>query len=170
MLLTSCSSMKAKDFNNKLPRFILEDFFSGSTYGQGIFFDRFKNAKLSFKVELAGVFKNNILILNETLTYDSGEVVKRSFDIEKISDNEYKLTGSDVVGVGKIEAYGNVLRWDYRLKQQIGSNQWILSFDDWMFLQSDEQVLNRATATKLGFELGEVFMVVKKEKGNIPNT
>ena len=66
------------------------------------------------------------------------------------------------MGKAKIEAYGNVLRWKYNLRQKIGDREWVLRFDDWMFLQPDGVILNRATAYKWGIEVGEVFMVIRK--------
>ena len=37
-----------------------------------------------------------------------------------------------------------------------------MTFDDWMFLQEDGVVLNRAYASKFGIGLGEIFMSVQK--------
>jgi len=155
--------MDIKTFENKTPKFTLEDYFSGETFGQGQFYDRFGNVQLSFSVKLQGTFDGTNLKLDEVLTYDNGEVSSRTFDIKKINQNLYELRCPDIVGVGTIKSYGNALQWNYKLKQKIGTSLWTLRFDDWMFLKEGNLVLNRAKASKLGIELGEVFMVVSKK-------
>ena len=45
---------------------------------------------------------------------------------------------------------------------KIGGNSINVSFDDWMFLQSDGVLINRAKMTKLGLEMGVVNIFFKK--------
>jgi len=46
----------------------------------------------------------------------------------------------------------------------IGGREIEVRFDDWMFLQEDGVVLNRATVTKFGIELGTATIFFQKER------
>jgi len=166
LVLSGCSSMDIKSFDAKLPVLTPETYFLGNTFGQGQFYDRFARIQTTFTVQLSGKPSEkdpSVFLLDEVLTYESGESSARTFEIKKISDHQYEVRCPDIVGVGTITAYGNALQWKYKLKQKIGASVWTLSFDDWMFLKDDNLVLNRAKASKFGLELGEVFMVVSKK-------
>jgi len=155
--------MKPSDFKDNAPQFNIEKYFTGTRLGQGIFFDRFGRARTSFTASLNGRMDNGALIIDELLTYKTGEKLTRTYTIKKLRENFYSLECPDLAEPGTIEQAGNVLQWRYRLKQDIGGGSiWTLKFDDWMYLQPDgETVLNRAHASKFGIALGEVFMTVR---------
>jgi len=158
----SCSKMKVQDFEQKQPVFTPEQFFLGKTIGTGQFWDRFKNLSLSFRVELEGKWDGSILTLDEVLIYDSGEKFTRQYIIKKIDQNNYTLNSSDLAEEGQIQAYGNSLKWSYYLNQEIDGKIVKLYFDDWMFLQPNSIVINRAFAQKFGLDVGEVVMFIQK--------
>ena len=170
VLISGCSiiipKMKPEDFSHKTPILIPEQYFAGDTRGLGVFYNRFGTLKTSFTVDLNGSWDGSkILTLKETLKYEDGTVTARTFTITKLSEHLYSVEMPDLAGPGKIEAYGNCLRWSYRLKQDIGGGRIVtLTFDDWMFLQDDGVVLNRAYASKFGINLGEVIMSVFPKK------
>ena len=163
LAVVGCSSMQPEDFSSASPRFVPEQFFLGRSKGTGIFFDRFGDKQLSFTVELDGEWDGKRLKLTELLTYETGETVSRIYDIDKIDEHTYHATTADVVGTAIIRSFGNTLKWEYKLRQQIGDSTWTLAFDDWMFLQQDGLVLNRAFASKWGVGVGEVFMALQKQ-------
>lgn len=163
--VTSCASMRPVDFAGTEPQLVFEEYFQGKTRGYGMFFDRFGRAQLSFVIDLEGSWDGTTLTLDEHLKYDSGEELRRTFLITKVSPTQYEVRTEAVVGVGTIEVHGNTAKWTYRLRQQIGESEWVLRFDDWMHLQSDGMLLNRAYASKFGVEFGQVFMAVRKLHG-----
>lgn len=165
LLITGCSSMRPEDFAAQTPILKPEVYFLGQTKGYGVFYDRFRNLKTRFTVDLTGTWDGEkILELKEKLKYQDGTTVDRTYRMTKLSETLYELTNPDLVGPGKIEVHGNCMRWSYRLKQDLGGGSiWTLTFDDWMFLQDDGVVLNRAFASKFGIGLGEVFMTVRKQ-------
>ena len=169
VLLAGCSvfvpGMKPEDFKDKALKLVPEEYFSGPTRGHGVFFNRFRNLKTSFIVDLVGSWDGNkILSLKESLRYEDGTKSDRTFTITKLSDHEYSVEMADLDGPGKIEVFGNCMRWSYRLRQDVGGGKIVtLTFDDWMFLQEDGVILNRAYASKFGIDLGEVFMSVRKQ-------
>ncbi|MDH3909864.1 MAG: DUF3833 domain-containing protein, partial [Rhodospirillales bacterium] len=55
--------------------------------------------------------------------------------------------------------------WRYRFALKVGDDTWNVTFDDWLFLQSDGVLINRAEVTKFGIKLGEVTLVFRKVAG-----
>ena len=98
----------------------------------------------------------------EDFLYDDGETEQRVWRITKTGEHAYEGQAEGVIGVAEGRAYGNALNWKYRFALEVGDDTWNVAFDDWLFLQSDGVVINRAEVTKFGFKLGEVTLVFRK--------
>lgn len=164
VVLTGCSSMKIDDFANKEPRLVLEEYFQGKTYAWGMFEDRFGTVRRQFQVEIDGHWDGQQLTLEEYFLYDDGEEDKRTWVITKHSDGHYTGTFEEIVGEADGQVRGNALNWVYTMDLPVGDDTWRVKFDDWMFLQPGETMINRATVTKWGFELGQVTLFFTPEK------
>lgn len=164
LIASGCSSMKPQDFSSKSPQLIPEQYFSGDLEGVGVFYDRFGDIQTSFVVTLRGNWDANskLLILKEDLIYENGEKLFREYKINKVNDNLYTVDTEDFEGQGKIEVYGNTMKWNYELNQQIKESKVLLYFNDWMHLQPNGVILNRAFVSKFGISVGEVFMSIKR--------
>ena len=162
IILSSCSGMKPIDFADKSPRFIPEQYFLGKSQGTGLFFDRSRDLLVSFTVDLEGVPRGEYFDLKEHLKFGTGEMQERTYTLRKVNENLYDLTCPDLVGPAKVESYGNAIKLTYSLKQKFQGKEITLDFNDWMFLQSNQIVLNRAFASKFGLDAGEVFMSIKR--------
>ncbi len=157
--------MNVKDYKNNEPKFSLFDYFEGQTRGWGMFHDRSGNLKRQFVVDVNGTINaDGNLVLEEDFVWSDGEISKRVWTIVKDSENSNKFTGTapDVVGKAEGGMAGNVLNWKYVLNLPVGDKTYKVNFDDWMFLQPDGVLLNRAKMSKFGFMLGEVFISFKK--------
>lgn len=159
-VLTGCSAMNIDDFSNREPRLVLEDYFQGKTYAWGMFEDRFGEVRRQFKVEIDGRWDpaSRTLTLDEYFLYDDGERDKRTWVITKHDDNRYTGTFAEVVGEAEGQVRGNALNWVYTMDLKVGDGSWRVKFDDWMFLQPDGVMINKATVKKWGFELGQVTL------------
>jgi hypothetical protein len=162
LVLAGCSGMKLQDFADGTPRFRLEDYFVGRTTAWGLFQDRFGRVRRSFRAEIAGRYDAGVLTLVEDFTYDDGERQQRVWQITPQGDGSYRGRADDVVGIARGEALGNAVHWQYELELPVGERVWQVSFDDWMLLQDDAVVINRATVSKLGLTLGEVTVFFQK--------
>jgi len=161
--LWGCGGMKIIDFEGREPRFVPEEYFDGSLRGHGTFFDRFGDLRRTFVIDLEGTREGDTVFLKEHLRYDDGEEIHRTYKIERIDHNNYVATSeSGLVGSASIKSYGNALNWKYLYSQKIKGREWTLRFDDWMFLQNETLVLNRARVTKWGFHVGDLFMSISK--------
>jgi hypothetical protein len=162
MLLSGCTSMNPTDFKDAEPRLVLEDYFAGETRAWGIFEDRFGTLRRQFTVDITGQWDGRELVLDERFHYADGERDRRVWRITKTGDHAYEGRAGDVVGTAEGMAYGNALNWRYDMDLKVGEGTWRVHFNDWMFLQPNGVLINRARVTKFGLEIGEVTLFFMK--------
>lgn len=154
--------MRIDQFAGKAPRFVLEDYFEGHTRAWGLFEDRFGNLKREFVVDIVGTRDGGKLVLDERFRYADGETDRRVWHITKLDAHSYEGRADDIVGVARGTSRGNALNWSYAMDLKVGDGTWRVNFDDWMFLQPDGVLLNRAEVRKWGLELGTVTISFMK--------
>ncbi len=155
--------MKIEDYAAFEPKLDLFQYFQGNTRGWGVFQDRSGALKRQFVVDIKGeVNKDGELVLTEDFVWNDGEISQRIWYIRKQDAHRYNGRAADVVGEAKGVAYGNALNWQYGLNLPVDGKVWQVHFDDWMYLQPDGVLLNRAKMSKFGFTLGEVTISFQK--------
>lgn len=155
--------MNIQDYKDIKPTLNLFDYFEGSTRGWGMFQDRNGVLKRQFVVDIKGTInEQGQLQLKEDFVWNDGEKSQRIWTISKEDNNYFSGTASDVIGKAKGESSGNAFQWKYVLNLPVGDKTYKVNFNDWMFLQPDGVLLNRAKMSKFGFALGEVFISFKK--------
>ena len=152
-----CTTMKPEDFAGNTPSLDLFHYFDGTTRAWGLFEDRFGKVRRQFRVEIQGRMENGKLVLVEDFVYDDGETDRRTWRIRKDGDR-YLGTADDVVGEATGIVSGNALNWRYDMDLKVGDGSWRVSFDDWMFLQPGDVLINRAKVSKFGLEIGSVSL------------
>ena len=162
MVLTGCGSMKPQDFAQKEPYFDVFDYFEGNSRAWGIFEDRFGKLRRQFTVDITGTIQDDVLTLEEDFIYDDGETDRRVWVITKTGEHSYVGQAGDIVGSAIGSQYGNALNWSYDMDLKVGDGTWRVGFNDWMFLQPDGVLVNRARVKKWGFEIGEVTLFFTK--------
>lgn len=156
--------MSVEDYRDRTPHFDLFDYFSGQTRGWGMVQDRAGNLKRQFVVDILGrLDESGNLVLEEDFVWDDGEKSRRVWTIARGEDGRLSGTAADVVGVASGTSGGNALNWRYDLALQLDGSTWVISFDDWMFLQPDDVLLNRAEMSKFGFRVGDVTIAFQKQ-------
>ncbi len=150
--------MKPEDFQAVEPRFVLEDYFLGTSRAYGLFEDRFGTVRRQFVVTIVGRMEGDELVLEEDFVYRDGEIDRRVWRITRQPDGTYRGRADDIVGEAIGVASGNALNWAYRMDLKVGDRTWRVAFDDWMFLQDDGVLLNRARVSKWGLEIGSVSL------------
>ena len=160
--LNGCGNMQISDFSRAEPKFVLEKYFAGKTRAWGIFEDRFGHLRRQFTVDITGTTVGNTLTLDEKFKYADGEQDRRVWKITKLGPNSYEGRADDIIGVATGETRGNALNWQYTMDLKIGESRLRVQFDDWMFLQPDGVLINRARVSKLGFEIGQVTLTFQK--------
>lgn len=164
-LLSGCDTMKVDDFADRQPTLIPEEYFLGEMRAWGMFHDRFGKLRRQFVVDLRGEMVGADLVLTEDFLYDDGEKQQRVWQITPLGNGRYEGRAGDVIGVANGVASGNALNWTYQMDMKVGDGTWRVAFDDWMFLQSDGMMLNHATVTRWGIEIGVVTIAFRKPSG-----
>jgi len=67
-----------------------------------------------------------------------------------------------VIGEAKGKAVGNALNWTYKLNLKVKNSTVTVDFDDWMFLQDRNILINRADVKKWGIKIGVVTITFLK--------
>lgn len=155
--------MKIDDFSNASRELHIEDYFLGETWAWGIFQDRFGNLRREFRVTITGTIDGDVLTLDEDFFYEDGERSRRVWDIKLLGNGKYTGTADDVIGEAIGVASGNALNWQYQMQLPVGDSIWKVSFDDWMFLQADDILINRADVSKFGLNIGTVTLFFSKQ-------
>jgi hypothetical protein len=154
--------MKPEDFAGRKPALMIEEYFAGRTKAWGMFQDRFGRLRRQFEVEIDGTWDGETLTLVEDFVYDDGETEQRIWRIKKLGPHAYEGRAEGVIGVAEGMAYGNALNWRYDMDLKVGEGTWRVHFNDWMFLQPNGVLINRARVTKFGLEIGEVTLFFMK--------
>lgn len=161
-LLTGCSSMSPTTYEHTQPKLDLFDYFEGQTMAWGQFQSRSGELQRRFTVDIKGKVNGDTLVLDEQFVYDDGETEQRIWTIKKVGDNQYEGSAGDVIGKAFGQSSGSVFNWRYTLDLPYKDSSIHVKFDDWMFLQTDQVMLNRAKVTKWGFRVGEVTLFFQK--------
>lgn len=141
---------------------LMETYFAGHVRGWGIFQDRRGRVKREMVVDIVGAPTANGIILTEDFRYGDGGTERRVWTVERDGTRAYRGRADDVVGEARGERVGQALRWRYTLRVPVGPRRVAIQFDDWMFPQDDEVVINRSRATKFGLFVGELSMFFRK--------
>jgi hypothetical protein len=158
VFLTGCGGMDIKDFEGNEPTFVLEEFFEGRSQASGIFYDRFGNIRRQFTVDITGAVDGDTLTLVEDFDYDDGEKERRVWTLTRTGETTYEGHADGVVGIAKGEIAGNAFHWQYTFDLKMKDRTLRVHFDDWMFLQPNGVVINRAEVTKWGIGLGTAII------------
>ena len=163
LLLTGCSAIDTQRYTDNTPQLDLYTYFTGNTRGWGIVQDRKGVLTRQFVVDIIGeVTEDSQLILKENFNWSDGEKSSRVWVLSKKDNHNFTGTAGDVIGQAEGTLYGNVLNWQYQLNLKVDDSTWKITFDDWMFLVSEELLLNKATMSKFGFKVGEITIVFRK--------
>lgn len=162
LLLTSCASPSVDHYKDKTPKLDLEHFFKGTVDAWGMFQDRKGEVVKRFHVVIQSRYEGTTFVLNEQFTYDDGTHQQRIWRLQKQSDGRWIGRADDVVGDAVGEISGNALHWRYVLDLPVGSSNYHMKMDDWMFLMDENTLVNRTQMSKFGIDLGEVTLFFKR--------
>ena len=162
LLLNACSNMTIEEFQDTGPDLALEEYFSGHTRAWGLFEDRLGNVRREFTVDIQGDWDGEILVLTEDFLYNDGEREQRVWELRKTGPDTYTGSTENAVGEATGRSAGNAFNWQYDFNLQVGDGIWKVHFDDWMFLQPNGVLLNKATVSRWGIKIGTVFLSFQK--------
>ncbi len=154
--------MKIEDFAGREPELNLETYFAGRTRAWGLFEDRFANLRREFTVDIEGKWDGELLVLDERFVYADGETDRRVWHLTKTGAGRWEGRTEEAIGVAQGRAAGNAFNFRYDINLKMGSGRMAVHFNDWLYLQPDGMLLNRAYVTKWGIDVGSVTLAFRK--------
>ena len=168
LILASCTGKPAlEDAALSDRKLDLETFFDGRTTAQGQFQDVFGTVRRRFDVTIDGTWDGQTLRLVEDFVYEDGATEQRIWTLTKTGPDTWQGTAPGVIGTATGQEQDNRFNWKYEIDLPVpaadGTVETLrVTFDDWMWLLSDDRLLNRAYVKRFGVDIGDVIISFEK--------
>jgi hypothetical protein len=164
MLLSACAGRPALDDPQLSDRQLnLEEFFVGELVAHGQFQDILGTVRRRFEVAITGTWDGETLTLVEDFVYEDASTEQRIWTLVKTGPDTWRGTAPGVIGEALGEERGDTFNWAYTIDLPIPGDQTMrVSFDDWMWLLTEDRLLNRAYMKRYGVTIGEVIIMFEK--------
>lgn len=162
--LAACSGRPSLDQEKLSDRQLnLEEFFVGDLVAYGQFKDLFGNVSRRFVVDIEGTWDGETLTLVEDFVYEDNSTEQRVWTLTKTGPDTWEGTAPGVQGVATGEESGDTFNWAYTIDLPIAGGDVVrVRFDDWMWLLSEDRLLNIAYMERFGIGVGEVIITFEK--------
>ena len=164
LLLAACSGRPSLDDPKLSDRQLnLEEFFEGDLVAYGQFQDILGNVSRRFEVDIEGTWDGETLTLVEDFVYEDGSTERRVWTLVKTGDQTWEGTAPGVIGTALGEERGDTFNWAYTIDLPISGGETVrVSFDDWMWLLTEDRLLNKAYMERWGIGVGLVTITFEK--------
>jgi len=140
----------------------LEEFFEGELVAYGQFQDIFGTVRRRFEVAIDGTWDGRTLTLVEDFVYEDGSTEQRIWSLTKTGAETWEGTAPGVIGTATGEERGTTFNWQYTIDLPVPDGTLRVTFDDWMWLLTEDRLLNRAYMKRFGVDIGEVIITFEK--------
>lgn len=165
-VLTACTGKPTFDDAALSDRELnLEEFFDGEMVAYGQFQDVLGTVRRSFTVTINGDWDGERLRLVEDFLYEDGSTEQRVWTLIKTGpitqDQTWEGTAPGVIGTAFGREQGDRFNWRYEIDLPVpvadGPTETVrVTFDDWMWLLSEDRLFNRAYVQRFGLDIGDV--------------
>lgn len=163
IFIVGCSP-SVQHYQHQSPDFDVAEFFTGDLYAVGVVQNYSGEVTRRFEADIKGRWQEGKGILDETFLFDDGEQQFRCWRLQ-VEGNTLTGNAEDVVGQAKGEVSGNTLNWRYVLRVPMGEGETIdIHLDDWLYLITDNHLINRTAMSKWGLPVGEVTLSIHRVK------
>lgn len=165
--LSGCAnSPRIDDYAQEKPALDLRQYFNGVIDAWGVFTDRQGKVIKRFTVVMHCTWTRTAQgeegVLDEDFVYSDGTRQKRIWRLSHKGHGLYIGRADDVVGQALGQTRGNAFQFNYTLALPVDGTVWHVSMDDWMFLMSEQVMINKARMSKWGIHLGDVTLSFKR--------
>lgn len=163
VVLAGCTGKPALEDEKLSTRNLnLEEFFEGRTVAYGQFQDIFGTVRRRFEVEIEGTWDGETLTLVEDFVYEDDSTEQRVWTLVKTGEDTWRGTAPGVIGEAFGEERGDTFNWRYTIDLPVPDGTMRVTFDDWMWLLTEDRLLNRAYMRRFGVDIGEVIITFEK--------
>lgn len=168
VLLAACTGKPSFDDATLSDRKLnLEEFFDGDLVAYGQFQDVLGTVRRSFVVNIHGDWDGERLRLQEDFVYEDGATEQRIWTLIKTGPDSWEGTAPGVIGTATGQERDNRFNWQYEIDLPIPAADGTIetlrvTFDDWMWLLSEDRLFNRAYVKRFGLDIGDVAISFEK--------
>ncbi|MEM9973572.1 MAG: DUF3833 domain-containing protein [Pseudomonadota bacterium] len=163
LFLAACTGKPSLDDPGLSDRELnLEEFFEGELIAYGQFQDIFGTVRRRFEVTIDGTWDGETLRLVEDFVYEDGSTEQRIWSLRKTGAETWEGTAPGVIGTATGEERGETFNWQYTIDLPVPDGTLRVTFDDWMWLLSEDRLLNRAYMKRFGVDIGDVTIIFEK--------
>jgi Protein of unknown function (DUF3833) len=168
LILAACTGKPSfNDASLSTRELELEQFFDGDLVAYGQFQDIFGTVRRQFTVRIKGDWDGQRLLLVEDFVYEDGATEQRVWTLVKTGDETWRGTAPGVVGEAVGVEQGDRFNWRYTIDLPVpaagGTGKTVrVTFDDWIWLQSEDRAFNRAYMKRYGVDVGDVSIWFEK--------
>jgi hypothetical protein len=141
----------------------LEEFFDGKTVAYGQFQDVFGTVRRRFVVDIDGDWDGKVLTLDENFVYEDGTTENRKWTLTQTGPDSWQGSAPGVIGTATGEERGDTFNWRYRIDLPVPDGTLRVDFDDWMWLLTEDRLLNIAYMRRAGVTIGQVVIFFEKK-------
>lgn len=146
----------------------LEEFFDGRLVAHGQFQDIFGTVRRQFVADIRGDWDGERLRLVEDFVYEDGSTEQRVWTLRKTGEETWEGTAPGVIGVAQGVEEGDRFNWRYTIDLPVpavdGTTDTVrVTFDDWMWLLTEDRLFNRAYMQRFGVDVGDVSIFFEKK-------
>lgn len=141
----------------------LEEFFDGRTIAHGQFQDVFGEVRRRFVVTIDGDWNGKVLTLDENFVYEGGSKENRTWTLTKTGPDTWTGSAPGVLGTASGVERGDTFNWKYRIDLPVPDGTLRVGFDDWMWLLTEDRLMNIAYMHKGGVRIGQVVIFFEKK-------
>jgi len=146
----------------------LEEFFDGRLVAHGQFQDVFGTVRRQFVADIRGDWDGQRLRLVEDFTYEDGSTERRVWTLRKTGAETWEGTAPGVIGVATGTEKGDRFNWRYTIDLPVPAADGTVdtvrvTFDDWMWLLTEDRLFNKAYMRRFGVDVGDVSIFFEKK-------
>ena len=164
LLLAACTGKPSFDDAPLSNRALnLEEFFEGDLVAYGQFQDVFGTVRRLFEVLIYGTCDGKTLTLVEDFIYEDQSTEQRIWTLTKTGDQTWQGTAPGGIGIATGTEQGDTFNWGYTIDLPVPDGTMRVTFDDWMWLLSNDRLLNIAYMKRFGIDIGQVVITFEKQ-------
>jgi hypothetical protein len=141
----------------------LEQFFDGPVVAHGQFQDVLGTVRRRFVVDIDSTWDGTTLTLDENFVYEDGSTENRKWTLTKTGPQTWQGSAPGVIGIAAGYERGDTFNWKYRIDLPVPDGTLRVDFDDWMWLLSDDRLLNIAYMRRAGVTIGQVVIFFERQ-------
>lgn len=161
VLLTGCSQ-SVNQLSLPQPALELQQFFRGSAVATGVMHNWRGRQALHFTAELCGQWQGQRGDLYEIFHFSDGRTDKRHWRLQVLADGQVRGQADDVIGDAVGAVHGNAMLWQYQLLIPQADGEIAVTVSDELYLITPTELLNRASLTKFGLEVGQLMLSIRQ--------